>query len=135
MLLAGSSVVTVSGETISTLSLGASASAGVRFNTDGTVDKLVNGSPTQIDAATDWVRPTEHAPGSFEIMAHVDAGNLDAGDAVDTWLALTTPRSWSVIDATQGVDPETATITVSIRFGGTVLASGQYSLSANRDVP
>ena len=52
-------VVNVDGHTITHGSGGGGATAGVRFNLDGTVDRLQGAVYTQIDVAADWVRPVD----------------------------------------------------------------------------
>lgn len=46
-----------------------SASAGVRINSDGTVDKQVGGVYTQIGTLTDWIIPNAGSAATFYIRA------------------------------------------------------------------
>jgi len=66
----------------------------------------------------DWVDPKSEAPGLYEIMC-TDTGGPDPinlGDSLDTWLALTSTRSWGIaLGVTGGYN---ATGTVSIRYDG-----------------
>lgn len=78
----------------------------------------------------DWISPKSAAPGAYEIMAHQDSGDaLDVtSDALDTWLALSSTRQWSISTIASGL--KTASLTVSIRLGTQVLSSGVFALSA-----
>lgn len=125
----GSPKVSVSGESVFT-GVHASPDPGtafVRFNTNGTVDGLVDGVTSQIDAATDWIIPNAAANGSYEIFCHQNSGTAVTGSAaLDTWLALSSARQWGFSSTALNV---TANLTISIRYnGGSTLASGVYDV-------
>lgn len=112
--------VTVSGHTTNDP---LDTSATVEFNLDGNVyETTAGGGAVQIDTELDWLRPTDLAPGAYEIMASVNSGTVSSGDNTDEWLALTTSRSWSTTTSVN--------LTIQIRLGTTVLASGTYDLTA-----
>jgi hypothetical protein len=122
-------VVTVSGESVFT-DVHVSPDPGtafVRFNTNGTVDSLVDGVTTQIDASTDWIIPNSAASGLYEIMAHQNSGDaVTPSAALDTWLALSSSRQWGFSSTALNV---TANLTISIRFnGGATLSSNTYDV-------
>jgi hypothetical protein len=97
------------------------------FENDGDVLSVNTVGPSDVG---DWVSPKAAAPGAYEIMAHQNSGAaLDAGSsALDTWLALTSTRSW--FQTQTGVGNKSANLTISIRLGSTVLSSGTFTLSA-----
>jgi len=112
---------------------------GVRFNTDGTVDKRIS-TYTQIDNATDWIIPNTAASGSYEVMTDnwVDTGGAGNGffqvaAAQGVWIALTSSREWNVqADAPDGASSSKMTFDAHIRFsGGATLSSGTYSIESN----
>lgn len=140
-------VVTLSGQTISTTGTGqSSAYAGIRFNTDGTVDEFKShgaGSWVQIDSATDWIIPNAAASNA---TYHVRVQSTPPTDdfttkpgANGTWFALTggsgANREWGVEDFDGAI--ETAVNTGNVTFeisddgGSTVIASNTYLLNAN----
>lgn len=134
---AGGAVVNLDGETISFSSTN-NRWAGVRINTDGTVDRRggTTSNYTQIDTTTDWIIPNGAANSSYEVYCAVNStsGNgLDAGSAsTATWLALSTNREWFCNRTTVGTD--NANITISIRYnGGSTLDSGTYDLTATKN--
>jgi len=106
---------------------GGTSTAGIVFESDGDVVKTNSLGNTD---AGDWISPKAAAPGTYEIMAHQESGDaLDGGSsALDTWLVLTSSRSWSITQI--GAGAKSATLTVSIRIGSVVLSSGSGTLSA-----
>ncbi len=127
-------VITVSGEVISHTSLG-TATAGIRFNTDGTVDKLVGSTYTQIDASTDWLRPVGFAPGDYEVRLESNSGDaFDVGPAVGTWVALTSAREWKQVRATNGTDTNTAVFGIRKGSSGSAEDTGSFDFTAFNDV-
>ncbi len=105
--------------------------ASVRFNSDGTVDEGAAGSYSQINAGTDWVRPASEAPGSYQIRAQLVSGVASnvAGAALNTWLALTTSRTWTVGAGLNEL--VSVTLQIDIREGtGAILDTGDYAISA-----
>lgn len=127
-------VVTVSGETISdSQAAPGSSQAGVRFNSDGTVDQNVGGIYTQIDSLTDWIIPNSLASGAYEVRATLNSGTTPTGgESTNTWLSLSSNREWfhTRDGSTEGVGSDTANLTIEIRFGATVRDSGVYDITA-----
>ena len=123
--------VSVSGESISHFSLN-TVTAAVRFNADGTVQKRVGVTYTQIDTGTDWIRPVSAASGDYQIRASKTSGSdpdTTLSDPLDTWLDLDAARQWGVRRYSTG--DITSTLTIEIRLsGGTALASRTYTLTA-----
>jgi len=86
---------------------------------------------TQINAATDWLRPASAASALYEVFVSNVGDALEAGsDALDTWLTLDVERSWSVLNT--GNNSQTlASLTVQVRYlGGAPLDSVTGALSA-----
>lgn len=101
------------------------AQASIAFTSDGdvTTTTLSDGA---VDAG-DWIVPKGAAPGPYTIRATVTSGSLDEGTA-DTDLALTSTRSFSVVQA--GAGTKSATVTFQLKLGSSVLASRSVTLSA-----
>lgn len=132
-----SGVVTLSGE-LGVFGLDVDI-VGIRFNTDGTVDKRIS-TYTQIDVATDWIIPNTAANGSYEVMTDnwVDTGGSGGGfnaaaAAEGVWVALTANREWNVqAVGPDGADSSAMTFDAHIRFnGGATLSSGSYAIESN----
>jgi hypothetical protein len=105
------------------------ASAGIEFQSDG--DVVTTTTSAGSTDAGDWVTPKLFAPlVAFEILAHQNSGDtLDgSSNALDTWLPLSTSRTWKITQSGTGV--KSAALTISIRVGGTTLSSGAVSLAA-----
>jgi hypothetical protein len=121
-------VVTLSGGIVSdVVAAPDSAFAGLRIDADGNVYAVASSGTSQIDTATDWVRPTSVASGSFEVRATLNSGSVTG--TVGSWESLSTDRTWSVAAAAPGT--QAANVTIEIRYGsGPVLASGTYDISA-----
>jgi len=101
------------------------AFAQIAFESDGDIV-----STTSVGSSDDgdWIAPKAVAPSAYEIRAHKDSGATPDGSALDTWLPLTSNRSWSLTQS--GAGAKSASLTISIRIGGTVVSSGVFVLSA-----
>jgi hypothetical protein len=126
--------VTLSGETVTDYHspLPGTATAGIRFNTDGTVDKLVDGAYSQIDSGTDWIIPNVDADSTFDVRCtNITSGSWTSEAAAeDTWISLSANREWYVF--TNGIpSTQACTCTFEIRKdGGAVLDSATYTCTA-----
>ena len=135
----GGPIYALSGETIIDSITSRTATAGVRVNSDGTIDKLVNTTYTQIDATTDWVIPNTAADGDHEVRITAVTFNEGAGfdveaEVEDTWIALSANRTWAVVDSTDGpAGDKDVSFTIEIRIFGTTVVSGSYRLIADYD--
>lgn len=135
----GSVTVTVSGESIShNVDSGLTARAGVRVNSDGTIDKLEGVTYTQIDSSTDWRIPNGSGIGYY---VQFTKGVLDPNPTVGTlnsWLQITTNREvyYEESDFNQS-NGGTITIEISATTGGgsPILDSGDYPLDASVGIP
>jgi hypothetical protein len=127
--------VTLSGETIQDGVLDpANATAGIRFNTDGTIDKLVGVTYTQIDSATDWIIPNGQASIDFDVRFTAPTGTWTSeAAAVNTWIDLGTNREWYVQQTSPGTNSITCTFEIRDKAGTTV-GSGVYLCDATVDI-
>ena len=126
-------VFSISGETINhTVTVG-TAIAGVRFNTDGTIDRLVNITYTQIDGATDLVIPNSALLATDEVRLQANDGTATfSGASVGTWVAFSTNREWTYERSTDGTD--TGNWTFEVRRGSDRLTSGIMNVTADNEV-
>lgn len=141
--LLNAAVVTVSGETVSAFSFGSTATAGVYFYEDGdasgregTVRRLQNTAYSQIDVATDWIRPTDAATTTYRIYRNTWTG--DTGDAVfnitTSPSAINADRFIYVFDNTVTAGGKTVNGNISIDDGTAgALDTGAYILTADRE--
>lgn len=133
----GGSKVNLDGEAISNdVADPAVSRAQVRFNTDGTIDKLTGNTPDviQIDASTDWIRPNSAAGGaSWEIrFVTTPTDAFDIQSAVkDTWIDISSNRTWGYQQV--GIGTKTSgNITFEIRIVGSNITfdTGVYTFDA-----
>lgn len=111
-----------------------SASAGIRIDSDGNVYQVVNGSSTQLAAATNWVRPNSEA-GNYSARLVVLSGNSPGvgSAAVNTYLALTSDRLWQ-LSVNSSFEIEQASWRIDIAetgATGTVLASATFTMEVD----
>ena len=131
-------VLTLSGEAVSDVSVVAPTIAGIRINTDGTIDKREGAVYTPIDVGTDWIVPNNRATtanefritsvtytsGTFNEVKDmpVDGTWYDlTGGAIEMSGTDTNPSAAGVIDIA---------FTLEVRRGssGAAEASGPYSI-------
>ena len=130
--------VTVSGHTILSDQLDpADAYARLKIDNDGrTYESEDTGSPSwsQIDSATDWIRPTSEAPADYEVRYTSLTGDaLTSGTAAeDAWHALSGGDFILVQSTTIIPGDRSSTFAIEIRKGsGAVLDSASYTLTAD----
>jgi hypothetical protein len=102
--------------------------AAFTFNSDGTVDVNQDGSVVQISSGTDWIIPNGDASGSYEIRASLNSGDTPDLGALDTWLPLSTNRTWQFTRTIGGTSA--CNLTIEIRIGSAIIESGVYLLTA-----
>lgn len=110
------------GDTVSTtFGTPAEAQADVSFQTDGTVDEL-RLIGTDSEAVYNWVEPASSAA-NYEIFAtETNAPELGAsyeGDTLDTWLALTSNRTFGYTITRSSDGSSQAVLNIKIRKVGT----------------
>ena len=122
--------VQVSGQNVNGQVEGAASQAGIRVNSDGTIDENSDAIYGQIDAATDWIRPQTPAPGDFEARITGFTGDgLEVADlAIGTFGVISESPQWYL--ETSIVEVRTCTFTLEIRKGsGPVISSASYTLT------
>ena len=128
----GGGVVTLSGEFIEHIPVIGLALAGVKANSDGTMQQRKGGLFTQIDASTDWIIPNGAASSLYEVRYTNVSGNFGSftpAAAVDTWIDLGADRQWLLTNGTAIY--ASRTFTLEIRYnGGAVLSSASYTIAA-----
>ena len=137
-ILAPSEVVTLSGEFIASFSFGSNAQARVDIDEDGNMYRRLNGgAQQQIDSATDWLRPTTGAPGSYRVRYTNKTGVAFTFNTIgsENVYANISPsgRSLEVTDANPAPGGVVATFDLEIDDGSVSQDSGAYSLSAERE--
>jgi hypothetical protein len=120
--------ITLSGVAISSTG-GGSQTATYTLESDGDIVRFT--TPLGSGDIGDWISPKSAAPSNYEVRATLNSGSLTSG-TTDSWLALTSNRSWSltrvVVGAADQVD-----LTIEIRKGsGAVLATATVTLDAER---
>ena len=129
-------LLTLSGESIShSVSNGNTARAGVRVNSDGTIDKREGNIYMQIDASTDWRIPNGSGAGFY---VRFNKGVLDPNPdfgTLNSWLELNSNREiYYEESANDTQDGGTITVELS-RDQSTVAASAGYPLTAIVGLP
>jgi hypothetical protein len=124
--------VTLSGASINDTD-GVSATAGIRFNSDGTIDKNEGGVYSQIGSTTDWIIPNGAASADYDVRYTTAASPNDftaKAAAQNTWIDLGANREWSLTLSSPDTHL-TGDITFEIRNpGGVTVATGVYSFTA-----
>ena len=128
----GPGIVTLSGEAISdTQEDPTNAIAGLRVNTDGTIDQVTQAGAAQIDSATDWIIPNVRANSLYEVSVTGVTGDpfdLSPPGSNGDWFDLSANRTWQLTQATTG--SKNCSFTLNIRYnGGATIDTGSYSLS------
>lgn len=125
--------VTINNGTVSNVQVGASSTASITFNSNGTVSSVGNVATY----TTDWIDPTSAAPDDYQIRAVLSSGTMTSGtfadpsDPASGWLALTSDRTWSKTQFTVG--SSSAQVLFEIRKGsGSVLDSGTITFNVER---
>lgn len=104
-----------------------SAAAGWRFERPATVDRL----QSFWSSHHYWGAPTGGSDGDdYEIKATKNSGSTPTGAAINTWLALSTTRSWQVNRSSLGTTSCNLTIEIRDAATQTVQDSQTYTMSA-----
>lgn len=130
-------IYTLSGETVvGSTSSGTTSVAVILINPDGTVDKNQDSVVSQIDAATDWVRPAGIGDEtSFEVRYTNKVGDdllVHNVQLEDVWHDLDSLNQWGYTTVASGPGTShSGTFDIEIRNKATqvVLASANYDLS------
>ncbi|MFW6027791.1 MAG: hypothetical protein ACOC91_03190, partial [bacterium] len=121
--------ITLSGHSVSAVSINESAAAILRIDDNGYMYSKKNNDPyVQIDSETDWIRPTSEAPGLYEVR-YTDHSGDPINGTENSWYSLTSGAEFWINRTSPGKNSATFRLEIR-RDGGPVLASGFYSLSA-----
>lgn len=130
----GAGNVTVSGETFTDFGVNRTARAALVVRADGTIDKIVNVTTTQIDSSTDWIIPNGDASSLYDVRYTGLTGDpLDASSSLneDEWGALSSDMFFEQRALVGTGDAFSSTFTIQVRFnGGAVLDSASYTIGA-----
>lgn len=140
MAIGSTGRVTLTGYSFNTSSSTNPTYGYIIIDADGNIYTKTNGgAPTQRNTATDWVRPTDRAPGDYEVRYTNPTGDtayLSATTAVDTWHPLSS-GDWNinVYDNIIGIGGKTCTFDIEIRKGstGAAIASASHTITADYD--
>jgi len=135
-------VITISGEHVSQIVGLGTKTAGIRINTDGTIDKRQGAGYSQIDAGTDWVIPNGAAKTTTEfrivdVVWNTGFGFYVEAAAEDTWIDLLAGAlEWSVRDSSSTpAGNKDVDFVLEVRpSGGATLDTGPFRLTAIWDV-
>ncbi len=126
--------VTVSGESISDIGVNRDARAAIVVRADGTIDKIVNTTVTQIDVATDWIDPNGDASPDYDTRYTGLTGDpLDGSTSLaeDVWGSIGADKFFEQRADAGSDDDFSSTITIQVRFqGGSPLDSASYTIAA-----
>jgi hypothetical protein len=75
----------------------------------------------------DWINPKASAPGTYEIRATQISGD-SIGGTMNTWLPLTTSRTWTLNKPTGLAGLLSGNMTIEIRQGVEILDSTEITL-------
>lgn len=126
MFGAGGAIFSVGGSILDNVVDPNDATATRVYGLDGKISDTVHSGTSQSGS---WVNPNGAAPGGYTVRAHVVSGSSPSGSALDTDLALTSSRSWTIARTTIGTTTSTLTITIK-DAGGVTVASGNITLTA-----
>ena len=129
-------LVTLSGESIFSVSAGGVSVAILHVVADGTLWKqTTNEGSVQLDVATDWIIPNSAADSSYEVRYTNHTGNtaqFTSSAPEDVWIDLSVSRFFQLFAFPGGIF-RTATFDVEIRKdGGAVLATASFTLTASK---
>lgn len=130
MLLAGlSDTFVLSNQNLTDTGVGTAAFIDYDLTNTG----LVTFSSLNIGSGTleQYVTPASSAP-AYSIRAHVNSGTAPAGSALDTDLALSSTRSWSLSQGSTGTITCNLTMTLKRIGDGATMATATVVLTATR---
>lgn len=128
--------ITISGEVVSVTGPAGSIVAGIRFNTDGSIDKRENSVYTQVDPGEYWSNEPETGIGSNYDVRALSAGKTgtwsQAAEIDDTWIQISANREWVVLRFTAGTKQCIATFEMRNTGSGSALDDAVYDCTATR---
>jgi hypothetical protein len=104
------------------------ASAGIGFYTDGSVTFNAGNSHS---GPSYWGNPVGGSPGNgYQMYVSKASGSTPSGSALDTWLPLSSPRTFTIIQSTVGYKSCTLNVTIATYPGGTTVSTGTITIEA-----
>ena len=108
---------------------GTAAVTTIAMNSNGAYS--IAGNTLGVLQSGNWVTPTVYAPGSYTIRVHQNSGTAVTGSALDSDLALSSNRSWTLTEAAIGT--LTANLTLTLKDGGgNTLKTATFDITAQR---
>lgn len=99
------------------------------MNSAGTYS--IAGNTSGVLQSGNWVTPTAFAPGAYTIRVHQNSGTAVTGSALDTDLALSSNRTWTLTEAAVGT--LTANLTLTLKDGGgNTVKTATFDITAQR---
>lgn len=129
MMGGSAAVVSITNQSVTqTAALAANTVAGYRTNASGIAERRNGTDYTTLET---WL--LSGAAGDYDVRATLTAGALSSG-TTGTWLDMGTSREWYCQDSIVDGTPVTATLTIEIRDGTSlvVLDSATITLSSER---
>lgn len=128
---AGGITITLAGGGVFKLALEpVDAWAGWRIERDGDVGRLRSTSGSPYSDVANWADPvTADVGDAYEVRLTVNSGISPSGQAVNSWLALTSDRSWYLVQTFEGSKSNNCTIQIRDAATQTVQDSGTYTMS------
>jgi hypothetical protein len=122
--------------TVSAITDGPPSVARAEFNVNpnGRAYGVTSGATSNNTTSTElhqWCSPTQAAPG-FEVRVSGVIGTPLSGSAVDTWLPLTSTRSWFIVDDSLAALTSSFTVEIGRRDSSTAIATGSVDLEATQ---
>jgi hypothetical protein len=128
----GKSNETVSLSNLTVSSSGQFSSQSARYTLESDGDVITETTTFGIADAGDWISPKAAAPSDYQVRATLISGDTPGVGTFDTWLVLTSNRTWTLQQFAEGGAKE-AVITIEIRKGtGATLTSADITLYAER---
>ncbi len=100
--------------------------AGVIVSSTGDFYKYILNTPVVISS---WITPATHVS-EYEIRATLSSGSSPTTGTLDTWQALSTSRSWTLVTATEE-DTDSSVLLLEIRWTGNNTVQDSATITLN----
>lgn len=108
-----------------------SATAGVQFETNGTLTKIGSGG----DVGAGWFPAIVTGIGSvYWVRLTVTAGAAPTVGTTGTWQQITTARGWSWVQSGSGIKTATATLELAVDAAGANVIASKAGISVTAEV-
>lgn len=111
--------------------------AGIRVNPDGSLDQLINGTYSPLNASTDWAIPngsySDHDVRITNVSWSAGSAFSSSPGSDGTWFSLASAKEWYVVDTDPNfTGSKIVSFDLEIRDASdTVVATGGIQLTAN----